>query len=196
MAVQDRRKLILEKAAPLLAEKGIAGCTVRDIARGVGILSGSLYYYFDSKDALVEEIVMDYLTTLQRRYSDVVEPQSDPRKRLYALVLASLEVSHAHAHASEIYQSNRKYFASSTRFNAVRKAAAKLQGTWSEVIERGVEQGAFRDDVNPRVFHRFLRDAVFLSPRWHKPAGDYRLSDLADDTARVFLDGFTAVRRS
>lgn len=191
MSLNDRRAKILEHAAALFAQKGINASTVRDIADGVGILSGSLYHHFDSKDAMVEAIVVEYLESLTERYKGVVLQQSDPRARLYELVLASLQVVHEHQHASEIYQANRNYFESRDRFQSVRKLAQEVHELWAEVIDSGVQNGVFRADVDPRVFHRFLRDAVFLASRWYRPSETYGIEELAQDTARIFLDGFT-----
>lgn len=47
--VQARRTEILKIAADVLAKKGCASATVRDIAKASGILSGSLYHHFKSK---------------------------------------------------------------------------------------------------------------------------------------------------
>ena len=182
----------MEHAAALFAEKGINASTVREIAGAAGILSGSLYHHFDSKDAIVETIVAEYLQALTQRYTDVVLAHSDPGARLHDLVLVSLQVMHDHPHASEIYQDNRDSFEDRERFRAVRELASSVHETWAEVIDSGVAAGVFRSDVNPRVFHRFLRDAVFLASRWHLPTEIYRIEDLADDTARIFLDGFSA----
>lgn len=187
----DRRSSILEHAAALFAEKGLRATTVRQIAHATGILSGSLYHHFDSKGAIFETIVVEYLRDLTQRYADAVLPHSDSRARLHQLVLVSLQVMHEHPHASEIYQDNREYFEDEQRFRTVRELASSVHETWADVVESGVVAGAFRSDVNARVFHRFLRDAVFLASRWHRPGQGYEIEDLADDTARIFLEGFT-----
>lgn len=191
-AGSGRRRLILDRAAPLFARKGIGGCTVREIAEATGILSGSLYHYFDSKDAIVEEIVAEYLGELDAAYGAVLATGGDAATRLRALVLASLRVSHAHPHATEVYQLNRGHFTSHDRFAAVREAAARIFRTWQEAIADGVAEHAFRRDVEARVFHRFLRDAVFLSVRWFRPSEVYGVEELATDTAEIFLEGFGA----
>lgn len=182
----------MEHAAALFAEKGINASTVREIGKAAGILSGSLYHHFDSKDAIVEAIVVEYLQALTQRYTDVVLAHADPRARLHELMLVSLQVMHDHPHASEIYQDNRDSFEGQERFQTVRDLASSVHETWAEVIDSGVAARVFRSDVNPRIFHRFLRDAVFLASRWHRPTEAYGIEDLAEDTARIFLDGFTA----
>ncbi len=46
---------ILESAARLLREKGIAGARVADVMKGAGLTVGGFYAHFDSKDALIDE---------------------------------------------------------------------------------------------------------------------------------------------
>ena len=53
----NRRSEILHEAAKIIASKGYASATVRDIADASGILSGSLYHHFDSKDQMLVEIL-------------------------------------------------------------------------------------------------------------------------------------------
>lgn len=188
----DRKRDILAVSARLLARRGLAGCTVRLIADEVGIRSGSLYHYFDSKEAIVETIVSEYLDLLVRRYADAARGQPVGRERIRCLVLASFEVSHAYPYAGEVYQGNRNHFVVGERFGDIRRLAAEIHREWIHAIELGVAQGVFRTDVNSRTFHRFLRDAVFLSARWFVPTERYDITDLAADTTSVFLDGFAA----
>ncbi len=54
---QDRRRdEVLDAAASVFAEKGFHDATTRDIADRLGLLPGSLYYYFDSKEAAFAEV--------------------------------------------------------------------------------------------------------------------------------------------
>jgi hypothetical protein len=55
-----------------------------------------------------------------------------------------------------------------------------------------VAEGSFRSDVSPRVFHRLVRDAVWLSGRYHRAADERATGQLADDITAIFLDGFAA----
>ena len=54
---QVTRRLILEAAARQFREKGYAAVSLREIAQAVNMKTGSLYYHFDSKESLVEEIL-------------------------------------------------------------------------------------------------------------------------------------------
>jgi AcrR family transcriptional regulator len=188
----DRRERILASAAGLFARKGISATTVREIADEVGMLSGSLYHHFDSKEAMVDEIVASYLEDLRVRYKAVVARDTDPRAKLHDLVVASLEVVEAHPHATEIYQNEVNYLAQIERFGYLRNAGKEVQSTWLEVINAGVRAGVFRSDLDPRVLYRLMRDAVWLSVRWFKPTREYPVSRFAEDCINLFLDGLAA----
>ena len=188
-----RREEILASAAELFARKGIKATTVREIGDAVGVQSGSLYYHFDSKDAMAREILMDFLTTIQDRYAKALADTRDAADALRQLILASLRLTREKPHATTIYQNELAYLREDPRFGEVLAASADVRQAWLDVIERGVAAGTFRDDVSPRVFHRLVRDAVWLSGRWHPASDDDRSADrLADDITSVFLHGFAA----
>jgi two-component system, response regulator PdtaR len=54
---RSRREEIFQQAARIFCDKGFATATMQEIAEAVGLLKGSLYYYFDAKEALLIEIV-------------------------------------------------------------------------------------------------------------------------------------------
>ncbi|MGW1062763.1 TetR/AcrR family transcriptional regulator [Micromonospora sp. NBC_01412] len=190
----DRREAILDSAASLFAQKGVAATTVRQIADEVGILSGSLYHHFDSKEAMVDEIISSYLEDLRTRYENVLKRETNPRDKLHDLVAASLEVVEAHPHATEIYQNNVNYLLQLDRFSYLKSAGKQVQNSWLQVIEEGIAEGAFRADLDPKILYRLIRDAVWLSVRWFKPSKDYPIASLAEDCTSLFLDGLTTTR--
>jgi TetR/AcrR family transcriptional regulator, cholesterol catabolism regulator len=185
----DRHDQILAVAAGLFARKGVAATTVREIADEVGILSGSLYHHFDSKEAMVDEILAPYLKDLREAYKVVRSSATDPRTKLRDLVAASLQVVEAHPHATEIYQSDVNYLSQSERFGYLTAAAGEVRKAWLEVIGDGVARGVFRPDLEPGIAYRLMRDAVWLSVRWFRPTPDYPLTRFAEDCTSLFLDG-------
>ena len=64
------RDRILASAARLFAKKGYAETSVRELAVAVGLNSASLYYHFPSKNAILEQILQDYLDQVWYRYID------------------------------------------------------------------------------------------------------------------------------
>jgi TetR/AcrR family transcriptional regulator, cholesterol catabolism regulator len=187
---QDRRELILSTAAEMVAKKGLRATTVRAIADAVGVFSGSLYHHFPSKDAIVDEVLTRYLDAIKARYAVVLASGKDPAECLRDLVVTSLEIAEEQPHATAIYQNESQYLREMPGFHGIQSAAADIQQTWLRVIEAGVADGSFRDDIPSWVFYRLIRDAVWLSIRWHRPDGPYSTRQLASDVTSLFLHGF------
>jgi AcrR family transcriptional regulator len=186
---QDRRELIVATAAEMFARKGIKATTVREIADAVGVLSGSLYHYFKSKDEIVQEILVEFLEETRARYAEVLGRGDGVADTLRELVLASLRVASQRPYATAIYQNQLQYLIDRPEF---KEGSAEVQRVWLELIARGVAEGVFRDDISPRVFYRLIRDAVWMSWRDQHSDKRYSIEQLADAITSVFLDGFVA----
>ena len=72
LLVSARREQILEAATRVFAEKGFRRATTREVAREAGVSEGTIYNYFEDKDALLMAI-MDGLNETERRAEDFEE---------------------------------------------------------------------------------------------------------------------------
>ena len=77
---------IVAIAAELFAAKGYVSTTVREIADAAGILSGSLYHHFDSKESMIEALLRDFLERIDAQIRDVSSAGEPPVETLRALV--------------------------------------------------------------------------------------------------------------
>ena len=188
----DRRDVILQRAADLFAKQGVAATTVREIAEAVGILSGSLYHHFGSKDEIVDAIVGGFMDDLVARYDSVLAATGDPGARLRGLVEASIATSAEHPHATEIYQNDARYLQAADGPTVVRESARAVRRAWIAVLEQGAEAGVFRADVPVRVIYPLLRDGLWLTARWFRPTKAYGYRELAADYVKVFVEGIGA----
>jgi AcrR family transcriptional regulator len=69
------RARIRDAAIALMAERGIAGATVRDIAQAAGVSSGLLRHHFGSKEGLrdaCDEYALNQLTTIGTRFTELM----------------------------------------------------------------------------------------------------------------------------
>src|SRR5215470_17819886 len=55
--VEDRREQIIDAAMRVFAQKGFSKSTNKDVAREAGITTGLIYYYFESKEALLKAVL-------------------------------------------------------------------------------------------------------------------------------------------
>lgn len=62
--VDDKRRIILDAALTVFAERGFHGTAVPEVAAAAGVGTGTLYRYFANKEALVNEVYRDAKTRL------------------------------------------------------------------------------------------------------------------------------------
>ncbi|CRY80230.1 TetR family transcriptional regulator [Nocardia farcinica] len=191
-----RRTELLGLAAELFAERGLRATTVRDIADAAGILSGSLYHHFDSKESMVDEILRGFLDDLFGRYREIVAAGLSSRDTLEALVLASYE-SFDRSHAAvAIYQAEAKRLRDAERFAYIDEYNREFRALWHRVLTNGVADGSFRPELDVELAYRFLRDTVWVAVRWYRPGGPITVENLAKQYLTIVLDGLTVPERT
>ena len=173
----------------MFAERGLRATTVRDIADSAGILSGSLYHHFKSKEQMVEEVLRDFLDWLFGRYQEIVEAQTDPLKRVEGLFMASFEaIEHRHAQVV-IYQDEAQRLSSQPRFSYIEDLNKQQRQMWIDVINQGIKQGYFRRDLDVDLVYRFIRDTTWVSVRWYQPGGPLTAVQVGQKYLAIVLGG-------
>jgi AcrR family transcriptional regulator len=188
-AASERRDEILAIAADLFAERGFGATTVREIADAAGILSGSLYHHFDSKESMVEELLRSFLNDITCAYREEAASTDDPVEVLRRLVRIALASIGAQWATVSVMVNEYNLLVSYPRFAFVAEESEETERIWVSVLQRGIDSGAFRTDLDPRVVYRFLRDAIWVSVRWYQPDGRDTPEQLADVYLGVMLDG-------
>lgn len=188
----SRRDELLELAATMFAERGLKATTVREIADSAGILSGSLYHHFKSKEQMVEEVLRDFLDWLFARYQQIVDQQAAPLERLKGLFMASFEaIEYRHAQVV-IYQDEAKRLSSQPRFVFVEARNKEQRKMWVDILQQGIADGSFRPDLDVDLVYRFIRDTTWVSVRWYQPGGPLSAEQVGRQYLAIVLGGITA----
>lgn len=87
-----RRQEILDAAVRVFARKGFAASRIDDIAAEAGIGKGSVYLYFDSRDAILEAAFAQYAADSEALLRQAVEGEGPALDRLAALVRAAISL--------------------------------------------------------------------------------------------------------
>jgi AcrR family transcriptional regulator len=104
----ERRDALVRIAAELFAEQGYRATTVRHIGDAAGVLSGSLYHHFDSKETILDELLSSYLEELLDTYRTIVKADDDPATTLRELVRASFRSLSEHRAAITVLRDGTK----------------------------------------------------------------------------------------
>src|SRR3954467_14839306 len=187
----SRRDELLELAAKMFADRGLRATTVRDIADSAGILSGSLYHHFSSKEEMVDEGLRGFLDWLFERDEQIAAQEANPLDRLKGLFMASFEaIEDRHAQVV-IYQDEAKRLAGQERFSYVEDRNREQRKMWVDVLNQGVEEGCFRPELDVDLVYRFIRDTTWVSVRWYQPGGPLTAEQVGRQYLAIVLGGIT-----
>jgi len=189
VAPHTRRAELLGIAAGLFAEKGFKNTTVRDIADAAGILSGSLYHHFDSKESMVDEILRTFQEELFGQYDDILASDLDPRAKLEQAVLVSFEAIDKHRDEVAIFQNEAAYLLTFDRFSYLADRNRQSQQVWLTLLQGGVDAGVLRDDLDLELTYRFIRDTVWVAVSWYRPGGRRTHTEIARQYLSILLEG-------
>jgi AcrR family transcriptional regulator len=158
------RRQILDQAARLLRTNGYASTSLRDIAAATGMKAGSLYYHFESKEALAEIVMVEGIEFVRTAVKDalVARPDnSDPLDDIAAAIKAHL---HALRDSGDYASANIRCFAHvpSEMRRRLRKVRERYEADWRKLIARARETGGIDSGIDDDA----LRYALFGVMNW------------------------------
>lgn len=173
---------MLEHATRLFAERGFAGTSLQDVANSMGLKRPALYYYFKSKDELLDRLIVEGVSGPTHELKIIAE-QTDlsPAERLHAITRRNLRwvLTHIDRFRLLVKSESELSPASAKKFNASSREAID---TVTAVIEEGIEAGQFRS-VNPRVAALGVFGISNWAAWWYQPGGSDSVESIADQLA-------------
>jgi TetR/AcrR family fatty acid metabolism transcriptional regulator len=148
VAGEEKRRQLLDAAVRVFARKGFHASRVGDIAEAAGVAHGLLYHYFASKDQVLEAVFHENWSVLLARIASVEEtdePAADQLRHITAIVLRTW------LHLPDVVRVVIREFGRSPELADRIGDLAQPIDAFTRVIERGVERGEFRQDIDPRV---------------------------------------------
>lgn len=192
----DRTQELLEAALQVFARNGYRNTRLDDVAEAAGVTKGTIYHYFDTKEALLLRVIEHYETLAFGRADDalrddtlpastrirmlvrkVFAPGLDHSRDLLALVVRG--IAHEVPHVHERWLQN---------------GPVRLWTLLGRLVEEGKAHGEFRLDADGDVGARLLVSGLILQRMWQQhgdavPALAIDSDRLIDSAVDLFLAG-------
>jgi len=139
-----QRQAILEAASLLFIEKGFGGTHINDIADAVGMTRTALYYYFPSKESMLEALTRDVTERASALTNEVAQrAELAPDEGLRQLILQHAGLILSHPLQFRIAERSESSLPEDQRL-AAQAARRAVRRDFVEVIRRGIAQEVFR----------------------------------------------------
>jgi len=183
---------VLEHATRLFAERGFAGTSLQDVADAMGLKRPAIYYYFKSKDALLDRLIEEATSgPAQDLIAIAAQSDQDAARRMHAIAYRIVEwvVAHTDRFLLLVKSESDLSPASAKKFNDGRRAALDAVRT---VIEEGVESGEFRP-VDPSISGFGIWGICNWVAWWYQPEGTDTVASIANQLADMAVSSLQPV---
>jgi AcrR family transcriptional regulator len=139
---QSRREAVLEAALRLFTERGFEATSVPQVAASAGVGVGTIYRYFASKEALVNELFRFWKRRLFAALRAAVDPAAETEANFFALWGALVAFQQAHPIAFDFLEMHHHW---PYLDEASRQLVGQVDAFLAEFVANGIAAGALRD---------------------------------------------------
>ncbi len=181
-----RGKLLFE-AAHLFKTKGYDRTTVRDIAKEVGIQSGSIFHHFKTKEEILKAVMKEAILYITAMMCSALKNAKSAREKVLALIRCELESINGltgEAMSVLVYEWRGLCEENQDELLQLREEYEQL---WMDALTEAKEAGLLTADLF--ILRRFLTGALSWTTTWYKPEGDLGLDQLAEQALLLIMKG-------
>jgi TetR/AcrR family transcriptional regulator, cholesterol catabolism regulator len=192
VAYLARRGEIIEAAAHVFRDRGFEAATLRDVAAAMGTDRASLYYYFGSKEELLQEIVRQALGRDIEAAEAVKRSKASTKDKIAALIEAMVNSYAANYPHMSVYIEDLGRIArqdSEWSIDVVARTRA-YESLVNSILAKGQRDGTLRKDLPADLAALALFGMVNWMHRWYRPNIKWSPEEVAKTFTAIFLNGF------
>jgi len=191
--LKRRQREIVDTAAEIFYRKGYSETSVQDVADAVGILKGSLYYYIDSKEDLLFQMLREVHEDAKSIVTDTAALDIPPLERLRIYVQRHVEYNARNLARIAVYCHDFGLLTPERR-----EAIVGQRDYYQDFVQGLIQEAQGRGDVDPSVDPALISNAVFGVVNWlytwYQPDGPASPEYLGKLYGEMIVDGVTGGR--
>jgi len=178
----NRRADIVRAAGRLFHEKGYSATTIRDIAKAVGMRSGSPFYHFRTKHDMLRAVVLEGIDAINQAVAKAANSGKSPRATFEAMLSA---------HLSQLLGDDGRDFGATLLHESRHLNPGELaelvalkdsyEAMWQKALKDLKRAGLIADDS--QVVRLFLMGALNWTVQWYRPDGSRTIGQIARQLA-------------
>ncbi len=168
------RARILDAAAHVLSSKGFAGTRLSDVAEHAEIQAPAIYYYFGSREELIEEVMYCGVAELRKHVQEALNelpPETSPLDRMMVAVEAHLRHELEISDYATASIRNSGQIPQHLRTRQLREEASYGR-VWRRLFDNALADGQIRDDLDPRYAQLLVLGALNWAAEWREARRD------------------------
>jgi AcrR family transcriptional regulator len=185
---EDKKQVILEKAATLIAQKGFDVATMMDVARACGTSKSHLYHYFPSKEDLLYAIVHEYITQQAADLARILALPLPAQERFSQFVESFVQGA-ARSRNEHIMLMNDLKFLPKAQREQIRTLEIEMTELMEGLLQE-INPGRMANKRMRKPYALLLFGMMIWTFSWYRRSGPITPRELAKQIADLFANGF------
>ena len=186
LAGDSPRVRLLQAAARLFKTKGYDRTTVRDLAKEVGIQSGSIFHHFSNKEEILKAVMIEAIHYNTHKMRVALEQATNTEEELLGLIICELESIQGHtgdAMSVLVFEWRALSEANQAEILQLREEYEQM---WLRVIEAANSEG-LTSEGSAFIKRRLLAGALSWTGYWYDVHGEMDINDLAREALKLII---------
>jgi len=191
---QAKTEEIYAIAARLFATKGYHATRIQDIAAELGMLKGSLYYYFASKEDLLVQLVQSRLGEAHQVIRQIVAGEGNAAAKLQRAISEHLRLYQQSAHIYALFYYENLAQIHPATAQTVHQLTYEYERLWYELVQSGIQEGSFRANLDVAITVKAIMGMCNSTLQWYDPEGRLSVAAIGQHFTDLLLQGMTGQR--
>jgi AcrR family transcriptional regulator len=183
----DRAHEIYLTAAQLFVERGLDSTSLADIAEALNLTKAGLYYYFESKQELLYQIVLLGLDSVRDEVLDPAREIKDAEERLKFIILNHARLAAQGNHAVIIVSHEMNSLSFTQREAMLKRRREYFEFVRNTLVELKNDRKLRDIDITTATFTLF--GMILWLSRWFRPNGKLSVKKVCQDVCEMALRG-------
>lgn len=188
---EERWPELIEVATEIFYEKGYEAASLQGIASRLGILKGSLYYYIESKEDLLFEVVKSVHAEGLANIESLAAGEGDALQRLRNVIIGHIEHECANLKKTAVFLHELQALAPERQAEILGGEHA-YRGVFSNLIAAGQKEGLILDSLDPKLAALWILGSMNWVYRWFRQGGEFTAHTIGEQFADMIIRGLAA----
>ena len=184
----DDQSNVLSNAARLFREKGFEKTSLKEIAEACNMLPGSLYYRYNTKEALLVELMRRGIYLVTEEVELAYASSNDPVEKLRLCINAHLRALLGDSDMVYVLLFEWRALSPEARKEII-KLRDQYESLWIDILETMISQSVIQKGVDSRLLRLIGLGALNWVATWFDPNGSHTPDDIGNFVWQAIIKG-------
>jgi len=183
---KSKKELILLVSSKVFAKHGFHNAKISQIAKLAGIGTGTVYLYFENKENILKELMVQIWTAIANEIEYVAKEMNlPPIEKVYECASRIIILAHNRKETARMVLQEFAYW-NDPEFTPLTRIIQKTKDLLKFIIDQGIESNEINNRINPEYVVPFLMGGVWHLVEYVIKTKSYQLENVLEQ-AKIFV---------